>query len=105
MDVLKNKQYKNYIGLSRYSVIPYYYNTLDNKYQYATIKPLKTDTPFVKYKVIPGDTWDSIALIHYGNPTYYWVLCEYNNIQNCLDNPIPGTKIKIPFISEIQFKE
>ena len=74
MDVLKDKQYKNYDRLSRYSSFPIYYNTLDDKYCNGTISYLSDETDYTLYSVKHGDTYDSIALDYYNNPTYLWVI-------------------------------
>lgn len=104
-DILQQKSYRTYDYLSRYSNFPYYYNTLDKKYVYGTTTQLHTDTPFVLYKVIPGDTYDSIALEFYNTPLYYWMICDFNQIQDPLDPPIPGTRLKVPTLSSITYKD
>jgi len=103
MDVLKNKSYKSYDRLSRYSNFPIYYNTLDDKYCSGTVSYLDDSTQYLSYKVEFNDTYDKIALKHYNNPTYYWVICNFNRISNCFEKPEPGTIIKIPIISNIEF--
>lgn len=103
MDILKNKSYKNYNRLSRYQQFPTYYNTLDNKYMYGTTSYLNTNTPYIRYKVKDNDTYDSIALDAYNNPTYFWVICDFNKIQNPLDIPKPDTILNIPVLSNISF--
>lgn len=104
MDVLTNKQYKYYNRLSRYANFPYYYNTLDDKYVVGTPTALSTDTPYSMYQVKYGESYDLISLKMYNNPTYYWIICDFNNIVNPLINPYPGQYLKIPVISNIEFK-
>lgn len=103
MNILTDKQYKNYDRLSRYEIFPTYYNTVDNKYFYGTTAQLSTDTPFISHKVSQNDTWDSLALYYYGNPTYYWIICDFNRIQDPLSRPKLNTIIKIPTFSAIKF--
>ncbi len=103
MDVLTNKQYKSYDRLSRYSNFPIYYNTLNDKYCSGTTTYLADDTQYVMYKVKFNDTYDSIALKSYNNPTYYWIICNFNRITNCFEKPKPGTTLKIPVLSNIEF--
>ena len=40
MDVLKDKQYKDYNYLSRYESFPYYFHSIDRKYIYGTTSQL-----------------------------------------------------------------
>ena len=104
MDVLTSKTYKAYKRLSRYNSFPYYYHTLDNKYIGGTVNYLKQDAPSVLYKVQQNDTYDSIALKYYNNPTYYWIICSFNHIQDPFTSPYIGTYLKIPNISQIAFE-
>ena len=71
MDILKNKQYEQFDYLSRYSSVPYYYNTEDKKYIYGIGQQLDKNTSYVAHKVKPTDTLDYLALKYYNNPTYY----------------------------------
>lgn len=105
MDVLINKQLKAYDRLSRYATFPIYYNTLDNKYQYGTTSNLKKNTPYKMYRIQYGDTLDSIALEHYNDPTYYWVICDFNRLRNPFVDLKVGGYLKLPVLSSIEFKE
>lgn len=104
MDVLINKDYKDYQRVSRYGVFPYYYNRLDGKYVYGTTAHLKTtDTSFVSHKVDIGDTLDTLALYYYNNPTYYWVIADFNRIQDPYEKLEIGSVLKIPTFSNIEY--
>lgn len=103
MEVLKDKSYRTYDKLSRYANFPYYYNTLDNKYVYATTAQLSENTPYTSYRVQRYDTYDSLALDFYNNPTYYWIICDFNRIQDPFIRPKEGTILKIPTLSTIQY--
>ena len=103
MDVLKNKTFKSYDRLCRYSIVPYYYNVVDNKYMYGTYFPLQKSNDFDEYVVKGGESYDLIALQCYGNPTYFWIICDFNNIMNPFSNPVPGARLKIPLLSNIEF--
>lgn len=105
MDVLKDKQLRGYDRLSRYSNFPFYYNTLDDKYVYGTTSYLKRDTPYTMYKIQLGDTLDSIALENYNDPTYYWIICDFNRIQNPFVDLKVGGYLRLPVISQIEFKD
>lgn len=104
MDVLRNKQYKSYNYLSRYSNFPYYYHTEDDKYVEGTTSWLRDDTPYTLYHIKENDTYDSIALAFYNNPTYFWVICEFNHIRDPFEKPIPGKVLKIPSVSMIEYE-
>lgn len=103
MNVLTNKSYKEYTKLSRYSPFPYYYHTKDDKYISATTAYLKDTTVYTLYEVKRGDTFDSLALEFYNNPTLYWVICSFNRIQDPFIDLVEGQKLKIPSISNIEF--
>lgn len=105
MDILNDKQYKQYERVSRYSVFPFYYNTMDNKYIYGITAHLDTeDSKCVSHKVKDGDTLDSLALYYYNNPTYYWIIADFNRIQDPYEELEIGTILKIPTFSNIAFK-
>lgn len=103
MSILKNKSYKSYSKLSRYAPFPYYYHTTDRKYIYGKTAYLKDSTPYTSYKVVKNDTYDSIALYFYNNPTLYWIICSFNHIQDPFTKPLEGTLLKIPAISTLEF--
>lgn len=104
MDILTDKKHKTYNRLSRYTIFPTYYNRLDDKYMYGTTSHLKTSTPYVVHIVKQNDTFDLLALNYYGNPTYFWIICDFNRIQDPFKKPKIGSKVKIPVMSSIDFK-
>lgn len=103
MTVLTQKTYKNYDRISRYSSFPYYYNNLDSKYMYSTSLYLDNTTQYSNYKVARGDTYDSIALAMYNNPTYFWIICDFNRILDPFNPPKEDTTLKIPVISTLKY--
>ena len=105
MDVLKDKSQKRYSYISRYTPFSYYYHTLDNKYIYGLGAQLNQDVTYVAHKVTESDTLDSLSLKYYGRPDYYWIIADFNRIQD------PYTKLygryeslRIPTLSDITFK-
>lgn len=70
------------------------------------MRPLWLDdtTPYIMYTVNRNDTYDSIALDFYNNPTYWWVITDFNRIISPMDNPRPGTALMIPIFSNLEFK-
>lgn len=104
-NVLTNKTFKEYHKISRYSGIPYYYNTVDNKYIYGIGTNLKDTTTYKVHKVREEDTLDSLALYYYNNPTYFWIIADFNRIQDPYTKLEVGSHIKIPTFSNIEFEE
>lgn len=104
MDTLKNKLYANFDYLSRYTNIPYYYDTLQDKEIYGIGTNLKTDTEFVTHRVRSNDTLNSLALKYYNNPTFWWVIAAFNDIQDAF-KPLRDKyeTLKIPSISSVEF--
>jgi hypothetical protein len=104
MDTLKNKIFENYDYISRYSSVPYYHDTLYNRDIYGIGTNIKTDTDFLTYKLKSNDTLNSLALKFYNNPTFWWVIAYFNNIQDPFKPLRHKFKtIKIPNISSIEF--
>lgn len=103
MDTLTNKQYKSYEKLSRYNNFPYYFDTLSDKYVYGTTSYLKDDISYTIHYAAEGDTWDSLALNYYNNPTFFWIICDFNRVQDPFTEIKVGTAIKIPSFSELDF--
>lgn len=103
MSKLTKKNYKEYSKVSRYSQIPYYYHTVDDKYIMGKSAHLKTNTVYTTYTVRKNDTFDSLALEFYNNPTLFWIICSFNNIQDPFSKLKEGQLIKIPSISNIEF--
>ena len=103
MDVLTNKSYKDYSYTSRYSPFPYFYNIKDNKYIYGITAYLDDTTPYKLHTVKQGETFDTLALYYYNNPTLFWIICSFNHIRNPYSKLTPGQKLKIPSLSNISF--
>lgn len=104
MDTLKNKIYADFDYLSRYINTPYYYDTLKNREVYGIGTNLKTNTEFVTHKVKVNDTLHSLALKYYNNPTFWWVIAYFNDIQDSF-KPIAEKyeTLKIPNITSVEF--
>ena len=105
MDVLKDKQINTFDYTCRYSTVPFYYHTLDDKYIYGIGTQIqKENISYVAHQVKDTDTLEYLALKYYNNPTFYWVIAYFNDI---LDAYMPLTEkfniIKIPNISSVAF--
>ena len=103
MDRLTDKAYRDYDYVSRYASFPYYYDTEDRKYIYGTTSQLDNTTAYSLYKVQKNDTYDSIALKFYNSPTFLWIICDFNRIQDPYTPPEEGTYLSIPSMTNIQF--
>lgn len=104
MDTLKNKTYASFDYLSRYTNTPYYYDTVSGKEIYGIGTNLKTNTEFVTHEVRSNDTLHSLALKYYNNPTFWWVIAYFNDIQDSF-KPLRNKykTLRIPSISSIEF--
>lgn len=100
---LTNKKYKDYSYMSRYNNFPYYWDTIDKKYVYGTTSWLNDETIYSIHTVQEGDTIDSLALYYYGNPTLFWIICDFNRITDPYIDLVVGSGIKIPSISTLRF--
>lgn len=123
MNVLSTKTIKSSNYFSRYNGFPYYYNKLsenkvyikdakgnividsmtgeptyklEGKYNMATSSWLKDSDEFEAYVVKENDTYDSIALAKYNNPTLYWIICDFNHIIDPFKEPKPGDVLLLP---------
>lgn len=104
MNVAKNKKYEAYDYICRYTNTPYYYNTVDEREFYGIGSNLSKDTAWVVHRIAAEDSLDYLALKYYNNPTYWWVIAYFNDIQDpFIDLYGNMSMIKIPAISSIKF--
>lgn len=99
------RYYKTYDYLSRYESFPYYYDADNNRYYYGLTSFLNKNSSYVIYQVQPGDSYDSIALNHYGCALFYWIITDYNEIFDVLTPPEPGTTLRLPPLNSISFMQ
>lgn len=105
MNVLKDKSSKTYLYTSRYATLPYYYNTLDKKYVYGISKNLNTNTDYVLHNLVDSDSLDSLALKYYGRPDLFWVIADFNNLNDPYIKLVDKmSSIKIPSLSGIAWR-
>jgi len=105
MDVLKDKTIKSYAYTSRYSPFPFYYNENDKKYMYGITSQLSEDCSYTLHTVQPEDSFDSLALYYYGRPDLFWVIADFNRVQDSFKKLYLNYKtIKIPALSGIKFR-
>lgn len=106
MDVLTNKtsQSKDYI--TRYANFPYYYHTIDKKFIQGLTAHLDTNTSYATVKVTVDETLDALANKYYGRPDYWWIIADFNHIQDPFVALYPKfSTLKIPSISDIAYVE
>ena len=104
MDSLKDKKYASFDYVSRYASVPYYYHTVDNKEIYGLGKNMRKDISWVAHKVVSTDTLDKLALTYYNNPTYWWIIAYFNDIQDAfIKLSDKFTTLKIPDIRSLEF--
>lgn len=105
MNILKNKQYRKYDYISRYTIFPIYYNIKDKKYIYGTTSHLSEQSQYVAHKVTVTDTFESLAFKYYGRPDLYWIISDFNRINDPFINLIDKVEIiKIPSLSALSFE-
>jgi len=103
MEVLTDKQYKDYKAVSRYSSFPIYYHPIDNKWVSGTVAYVDNDSTYATHTVAKNEDYDVLAAYYYNNPTYYWVICSFNRIQDPFTPPKEGTVLKIPSLSSLTY--
>ncbi len=104
MDTFKNKRYGQFNYTSRYTGIPYYYDTQAKRDVYGIVKPMLKKTAWVAHEVKQDDNLDALALTYYNNPTLWWVIAAFNDIIDPFINLKDRFDIlKIPSISSIEF--
>lgn len=103
-DVLKDKNFKQYENISRYTSFPYYYHIVDNKYIYGITSHIDKSISFVSHKIKQGDTLDNLSLTYYGRPDYYWIIADFNNITDPYEELFSKYDLlKIPTFTSITY--
>lgn len=101
--MLTDKQRKTYMYFCRYQNSDYYYDTDAQKYWMGNSYWLRDDTPYLLHTVTKGETYDTIALDSYANPTYWWIIADFNRAVDPFENPKVGSIIKVPIFSNLEF--
>jgi hypothetical protein len=68
-----------------------FYNILKN----ISLFPSDNSSVEIPYIVKYNDTWGLISYKNYNTIDLWWLVCSYNQIQNPVKMPTPGTQIKI----------
>ena len=104
-DKLIDETYKEYDRFSRYQTTPCFYNTSTQQNQCGVSNWLKNDTTYSLHFVKKDETIDMIALYYYNNPTYYWIIADFNRIVDPFVQLEEGQQLKIPVFSNVVFEE
>lgn len=104
MEDLKNKRYAKFDYTSRYTGVPYYYNKKDDREVMGIGRNMLKDVEWVAHKVTVNDTLDKLALSYYNNPSYWWIIAYFNDIQDAFCKLSDKLDIiKIPSIRSLAF--
>lgn len=104
MDILTNRRIESYDYNSRYATVPYFFNTVDKRQIYGIGTAFDKNIQWVLHVVKQQDTLDRLALQYFGNPTFWWIIAYFNDIQDAFENLSAKFRtIKIPSISKISF--
>lgn len=104
MDTLTNKRYQQYDYTSRYTDVPYYYDTINGRDVYGIGSNLDKSSSWAGHQVKTEDTLDTLALKYYNNATFWWIIAFFNDIQDPFTHLSDKFEvIKIPSISSIEF--
>lgn len=104
-DVLKDKSQKRYSYISRYTPFNFYYHSVDDKYIYGTTSHLNDNILYAEHTVTESDTLDSLSEHYYGRPDLYWIIADFNKINDPFEKLYMKHKtLKIPTLSDITFK-
>jgi nucleoid-associated protein YgaU len=106
MESLKDKRYITFDYTSRYASVPCYYHTVDKKEIQGLGKNMQKGIAWVAHNVVSTDTLDKLALTYYNNPTYWWIIAYFNDIQDAFINLKDYFDVlKIPAITNISFAD
>ena len=84
-------RYENFLNIYLDGDQNKFYNLLRS----INIFPANDTSVEDEYTVGLNDTWILISYKYYGTIFLWWLVCEYNRIQDSTKLPEPGTKIKL----------
>lgn len=106
MESLTDEQSKTYTYISRYANFKFAYNKNDEKFIYELTSQLNDNTPYVVHKLAKTDNLDYLANKYYGRPDLFWIIADFNKIQDPFINLSDHfTEIKVPTFTAISYKE
>lgn len=100
MDTMTGKTYQRYGYRSRYDGIPEYYDEIEGREVSGVGRQCKKDASCLTIKTRPGDNLDALALKYYANPTLWWAIAYFNDIEDALEPLYPKYRtLRIPSLS------
>lgn len=107
MDTLKNKKYLQYGYLCRYTGTPFYYDTIQERESAGIAQDISKDAPSFTHITKRGESLDALALKYYNNPTYWWIIAMFNNIQDAFIDNLKAQYplLQIPNIASVVFEK
>jgi nucleoid-associated protein YgaU len=91
LDRLNVFSYENYFNVYSDSNGQYFYNLLKN----INIFPSSDSEAEISYTTTESDNWYNMSFKFYGNMNLWWVIFLYNQLENPVIMPEPGTTLKI----------
>ena len=88
---LSNYRYENFFNVYIDDDNFKFYNILKG----INIFPSENSEAEDIYHTLPIDNWPYISYKYYNTTELWWLVCEYNQIKNPMEQPIPGTKLKL----------
>ena len=84
-------RYENFFNVYKDDNDFYFYNLLRSINLFPANNTEVEDTYHIKF----NDTWPLISYNYYNTMELWWLVCAYNQIQNPVKMPSPGTQIKL----------
>lgn len=84
-------RYENFLNVYKDNDGFYFYNLLKNINLFPAENSEVEDVYYTKY----NDTWPLISYNYYNTMELWWLVCAYNQIQNPVKMPEPGTQLKL----------
>jgi hypothetical protein len=78
----------------------------DGRLNYLSAKYLNIRlmvSPSREYVVKAADEANSFGIAYnvYGDPGYWWIVCFYNGILNPITDIVPGTRLQLPSLADV----
>ena len=84
-------RYENFFNLYKDNDSFYFYNILRN----ISLFPAENSEVEDVYDTTFNDTWVLISYKYYNTIDLWWLVCAYNQIENPVKMPPPGTQLKL----------
>lgn len=91
LPVISSYRYENFFNVYTDSNDFKFYNLLRSINLFPANNSEVEDDYYIKF----NDTWHLISYNYYNTMDLWWLVCAYNEIQNPVKMPEPGTQIKL----------